>query len=67
MHIMLLARNTSRDTHALTVFFHSITDSNRERERGEVAFSVYQNIILHNTECLYGLVVTYPCGPRPPN
>ena len=30
MHKTLLARNTSRDTLALTVVFHSITDSTRE-------------------------------------
>ena len=33
MHKTLLARNTSRDTLALTVVFNSITDSKRERER----------------------------------
>ena len=32
MHKPLLARNTSRDTLALTVVFLSITDSKRERE-----------------------------------
>ena len=32
MHKMLLVRNTSRDTVAMTVFSHSITDSKRERE-----------------------------------
>ena len=47
MHKTLLARNTSRDTLALTVVFHSITDSKREED----AFSVYQKIILPNTVC----------------
>ena len=31
VHKTLLARDTSRDTLALTVVFHSITDSKRER------------------------------------
>ena len=31
MHKTLLARNPSRDTLALTLVFHSITDSKRER------------------------------------
>ena len=58
MHKTLLARNTSRDILALTVVFHSITDSKREREREEDAFSVYQKIILPNTVCCkYELLV----------
>ena len=47
MHKTLLASNTSRGTLALTVVFHSITDSKREED----AFSVYQKIILPNTVC----------------
>ena len=49
-----LARNTSRGTLALTVGFHSITDSKREED----AFSVHKKIILPNTVCCkYELLV----------